>query len=271
MRVGIIGAGKGGLTFLKALLPLPDMQIVAIADPNPNAPGMVKARQAGVHCYADFSEMLQKEQMDLVIEVTGRQEVYQKLIENRSPDLEIISASTARLLMTLVEKLEHEYIDANVKLAQTLYSSIQQITASMQQVASGSEKLASRGQSLVESGNQVTENLNESSEVISFIQRIATQTKMIGLNAAIEAARVGEAGRGFSVVAGEVRKLAEDSAASTEKITRILQNVRLSVEQIINAIHEAAEVAQSQAAATQEVAAALQQISALAQKLNTEE
>ncbi|EFM08681.1 methyl-accepting chemotaxis sensory transducer [Paenibacillus curdlanolyticus YK9] len=85
--------------------------------------------------------------------------------------------------------------------------------------------------------DQLTAHNERVSDIVSTINDISEQTNLLALNAAIEAARAGEHGKGFAVVSGEVRKLADNSRRATDEVTQILGAIRSQIEVVGQQIH----------------------------------
>lgn len=99
---------------------------------------------------------------------------------------------------------------------------------------------------------KLSEGSNEISNITSIINSIADQTNLLALNAAIEAARAGEAGKGFAVVADEVRKLAEQSKDSSSQIAEMVTHIQLGIRGAVSSIDQGNRLVESNLASTQE-------------------
>nr|WP_246543012.1 methyl-accepting chemotaxis protein [Fusibacter paucivorans] len=107
---------------------------------------------------------------------------------------------------------------------------------------------------LSDKGNRVIDAINKTDEILKFVSAVASNSNLLGLNAAIEAARAGEQGRGFAVVAQEIRKMADDSALAVDDIKNTLRTIRSETDGIIKDIEQAYSLGEQQQKASEEVA-----------------
>lgn len=151
--------------------------------------------------------------------------------------------------------------------AGNLQKSAAHLSEAILNVSSQAEKLAATGEQLQSSAVATLEKVQETDKIVTFINNVAKQTNLLGLNAAIEASRVGDVGKGFGVVADEVRKLAVHSAESARQINAVLQDIHNSNKSMSNQSNEVRDAVQKQVAIIQEIASAGQELAAMAQEL----
>lgn len=128
----------------------------------------------------------------------------------------------------------------DTKVLTNATTELKQAVAEIAKQATESSHIAGKAATVVSESKNIGNKLNENSEdiaqFVSVITAIARQTNLLALNATIEAARAGEAGRGFSVVANEVKELARQSAAAAEEITKKIGNLKTNSSEIMESI-----------------------------------
>lgn len=169
-------------------------------------------------------------------------------IENITQEFDKISSAVSKAIMTISEMNNHidtlvthnssqvvaiedsnKSFDEAANTLQYINSMATERCRSAEEmhdfVADGDEKITSTANML----GLITQQLGEIHDVVTIINNVANQTNLLSMNAAIESAHAGEAGRGFSVVAEEIRKLAEETAKNAKKIKTVVNNIVSSV------------------------------------------
>lgn len=131
----------------------------------------------------------------------------------------------------------------------------------------GMERIHARVSSATERVERLGKSSQEVGAIVSVIKEIADQTNLLALNAAIEAARAGEQGRGFAVVADEVRKLAEKTGQATTEIGQMITTIQGETNEAIEAIGQGMSEAQAGVGRVRQAGDALERIIGVVQQM----
>lgn len=152
-------------------------------------------------------------------------------------------------------------------LSTTLSVALEKLSASFREVSTNIQSVVDRN---IDIGRDVVasrESTEKTDEIISFISNIANQTNLLGLNAAIEAARSGEHGRGFGVVAEEIRKMSKSSKDSADLIKNTLTQIKGSIGNIERKIHDNNGIFSMQTEALEEISKSVEALNESAKTL----
>lgn len=147
-----------------------------------------------------------------------------------------------------------------LEVSKKLTSAFGQISDAVNELSEDIQKLAVMNNEIAEKSVKTVEYTDGTNEILSFIQRIASQTNMLGLNASIESARAGSAGRGFQVLAQEIRKMSVNTTDSAKKISKVLSSIKASISEITNGINESNDIFHDQISVLEEISASMMEL-----------
>jgi methyl-accepting chemotaxis protein len=163
-----------------------------------------------------------------------------------------IAKIAAAVIAARIQETRH--LELIGEVAGEISRSVEQTAAAIENIYAGSEELNAANRAVAEAVAATETKVRDTNQMLDFILDVADQTGLLGLNAAIIAAQAGVHGRGFSVVADEIRKLAKNSSSSVDKITEILEQIQSGVAEVKAISDKTAGIAEKQYRATQQIA-----------------
>ena len=195
----------------------------------------------------------------------GDNQKRQNLLEALFRHMETYGATMSSVQGTFSALAEH--LSAQQATAARSTASADDSTKAIARVSDCLETLASETGRTTGSVQQLTERAAQIDGIVQLIREIADQTNLLALNAAIEAARAGEQGRGFAVVADEVRKLAERTAGATNEISELVSSIQSETGRVHGVIDGLSEMATAASREGQTARSNMDELCALAREM----
>lgn len=146
------------------------------------------------------------------------------------------------------------------QVAAKFASSSEEISASTEQLAGSASDFSHYMTQLADAQNEMHKQVEATTSILEMINGVAKNTRVLGFNAGIEAARSGEYGRGFGVVAKEITRLADQSAVSVNEIKQLLDDLNEKVENVAKIVENTVQISTDQTAVIDEISKAIQNL-----------
>lgn len=187
----------------------------------------------------EFTNVIAKSSEDIAVKVENQEAVANEQASSVS--------QTTSTVDTLGEASRRSAVQAeeSAKSASTALSLAESGAETVEQTRVGMESLKERVREIAEQIMNLSEQTEQIAGVSELVGDLANQTNMLALNAAVEAARAGEYGKGFGVVAGEIRKLADQSRKSADKINNLVLDVQAAMNSAVMVTDEGKKTAES--------------------------
>jgi methyl-accepting chemotaxis protein len=191
-------------------------------------------------------------------------------LDNSSTAMSSIAAQTASQSATVsaASQLAASNVQSVAAATEELSASINEISDKIQESSRSTQSAVTRADSMRKDISALQDAANSIGEVVELITSIASQTNLLALNATIEAARAGDAGRGFGVVASEVKGLADQTAKATGDIQRQIAAIQGGTRLAVDAVGEIASMIGELERASTQIAAAVVEQSAATQEIS---
>lgn len=163
--------------------------------------------------------------------------------------------------------MSNEKMDNMRLLASELSSSVEEMTATNEELTAASVDVSNRLAELSKFSESMTGDIQQINSIVDLVKGLAMKSKILGLNASIEAARSGEHGRGFAVVASEIQKMSQSSTESADSITNQLGSIKQSIDKVNESANQITVFTQQFSASMHELNAAYIGINTAAEKL----